>query len=270
VTGRSPLHLAGIYERRVNASLARIWENVFDWEHLAHLHDGTFADCVLMDRGLWGWQVMFTPLDGRPHVIELRADRANGRYTSTTLEGPGAGTEIRVTLKPVSAEAVDVLVAFHLPEGRPDRLHVLGEAYSAIYARLWDEDEAMMLAREKALSRPLEEGEAKTPLDLGDETAVRASLPLMFEKGRASYRLVELGSDLIAHAIVCPHWLGPLDEAPVSDGKVRCPWHGYRFDIVSQTCVEHPKLRLAPAPVIRIMNGRVIAGELRSCGYRPA
>jgi nitrite reductase/ring-hydroxylating ferredoxin subunit len=31
---------------------------------------------------------------------------------------------------------------------------------------------------------------------------------------------------------VCPHFGGPLDDAPVDDrGIVTCPWHGYRFDV---------------------------------------
>ena len=45
------LHLAGDYHRRVGASLDRIWENVFDWEHLAHLHDGSFRHCELLAQG---------------------------------------------------------------------------------------------------------------------------------------------------------------------------------------------------------------------------
>ena len=119
VTGRPALHLAGTYRRRVNASLARIWENVFDWEHLAHLHDGSFAECALLDRGPWGWRVALTPVGGATQEIEMRADRASGRYTSTTIAGAGAGSEIRVALTHVTSEQVDVVVEFHLPETAP-------------------------------------------------------------------------------------------------------------------------------------------------------
>ena len=33
---------------------------------------------------------------------------------------------------------------------RPERLVALGQAYAAVYDRLWDEDEAMMRERERA------------------------------------------------------------------------------------------------------------------------
>ena len=263
MTGLSALHLAGTYRRRVNASLARIWENVFDWEHLAHLHDGSFAECTLLDRGSWGWRVALTPVGGAARELEMRADRARGRYISTTFAGAGVGTEICVTLTPAATGQVDVLVEFHLPESRPDRLGVLGEAYAAVYARLWDEDEAMMQARERALGRRKSIGDATLAIDLGEERAVRAALPVGFELGGAPFRLVDLDGELIAHSAVCPHWLGPLDTAPVVEGEVRCPWLGYRFSVATGRCGAHPELRLAPAPVVRIEAGHVVVGPAR-------
>jgi hypothetical protein len=204
----SSLHLAGTYRRRVNASLERIWENVFDWEHLAHLHDGSFSDCVLVDSGLWGWSVDLTTLGGTPQRIDLRADREAGRYVSTTIEGSTKGTEIRVVLEPLGTNLVDVTVEFHLPETRPDRLEALGEAYCAAYAKLWDEDEVMMQARERALARRTTPDRTAPALDLGAEQAVRAMLPMPFEFGGAMFRLIELEGSLVAHSAVCPHWLG--------------------------------------------------------------
>jgi nitrite reductase/ring-hydroxylating ferredoxin subunit len=44
-------------------------------------------------------------------------------------------------------------------------------------------------------------------------------------------REVEVDGVRIRHATVCPHLGGPLDDAPMEDGCVRCPWHGYRFDL---------------------------------------
>ena len=253
------LNQAGTYRRRVHASLARIWENVFDWEHLAHLHRGSFAECDLLEKGPWGWRVALTPAGGAAQEIEMRADRARGRYTSTTIAGTGAGTEIRVALTPVATGQVDVLVEFHLPEQRPNRLASLGEAYAATYARLWDEDEAMMQARECALARRRTADRTALPLDLGAEQAVRANLPVAFELGGAPYRVIDLDGALVAHSTICPHWLGPLDDAPVIEGTVRCPWHGYRFDVASGACITRPELRMAPAPTIRIVAGRVFA-----------
>lgn len=253
------LHLAGRYDRRVEASVERIWENVFDWEHLAHLHDGSFAACALLDAGDWGWRVALTPAGGLSQEIEMRADRGAKRYVSTTVAGTGTGTEIRVSLRPVAAHVTDVAVEFHLPEARPERLAVLGAGYATTYARLWDEDEAMMRARETAVVRRFVARADAAPVDLGDERQVRAALPLTFDWGGAPFRLVALDGALVAHSTVCPHWLGPLDEAPVAAGEVRCPWHGYRFDVASGACAAHPEFRLAPAPAIRVEAGRVIA-----------
>lgn len=257
MTQEPTLHLAGVYHRRVKASLARIWENVFDWEHLAHLHDGSFAHCALIDRGPWGWRVELSAHGAASQVIEMRAERFAGHYRSTTIAGSGKGTEIRVSLQPIEPDLVDVTVEFHLPEERADRLATLGQAYVAIYSRLWDEDEVMMQAREHALKRKLR-NLAAASLDLGTEQAVRAALPMTFEFGNVSFRMIDLDGVLRAHSTVCPHWLGPLDQEPVCNGVIRCPWHGYRFDVADGTCREHPALRLSEPPNVRIIDGQVV------------
>lgn len=260
--GSTELALAGVYTRTVAASLDRIWENVFDWEHLAHLHESTFASCELIEHDNAGWRVALTFTSGAPaQIIELRADRANGRYVSTTLAGEGVGTEIRVMLTELAQHSTAVRVEFHLPEADDVRRAGLGEAYRAAYARLWDEDEAMMRHREAALARPRKSAPVGATVDLGCEAAVRDSLPLTFELGTEPFRLVELDGALHAHAATCPHWLGPLDESEVEQGAVRCPWHGYRFDVRSGRCVSGQPLALHPAPTITVVDGRVIAAR---------
>ena len=255
----TPLQLAGTYHRRVRASLRRIWENVHDWEHLAHLHADSFAACELLDRGSWGWRARLVVANSDEQVIELIVDPHRDRYVSTTLQGTGKGTEIRVQLTPLTAELTDVLVEFHVPETRPQRLAQISTAYAAVYERLWDEDEAMMRERERMLAATRSASAGPAELDLGGAAVVRAKLPLLFGLAGRSFRLVELNGALIAHSTVCPHWLGPLGDAPVEDGTVRCPWHGYRFDVVSGACVGHPPLKLDTAPAIRIEHGRVLA-----------
>ena len=262
----TPLHSAGEYHRRVGASLERIWENVFDWEHLAYLHNGSFQRCELLAEGEWGWRARLV-LAGRPaedgQTIELRADRVAGRYCSTTLSGAAVDTEIRVALTYVAEHETDVTVEFHLPESDPTRLAVLGVGYKAAYARLWDEDEDMMRQREAALSRP-RGVPTRLPLRLGPEGEVRSLLPLPFEWAGEPWRLVELDGELTIHSTICPHWLGPLDDAPVVDGAVRCPWHGYRFDVQSGRCLTKPELRLRPAPSVVVSSGDVwVSGEVR-------
>lgn len=254
------LALAGIYERSVTASLDRIWENVFDWEHLAHLHESSFAKCELIERHDAGWRVALTPQgSAATQVIDLRTDRENGRYVSTTLAGAGTGSEIRVTLAPRAQHLTDVRVEFHLPEFDEARLASLGQAYIATYARLWDEDETMMRQREAALTRPAKSISGVSPLDLGSEAAVRQALPLSFDFDSVAFHVVELDGALVAHASVCPHWLGPLSKEHGQPGTVHCPWHGYRFDIRTRRCLSEPALRLARAPSITVVDGRVRA-----------
>ncbi len=39
---------------------------------------------------------------------------------------------------------------------------------------------------------------------------------------------------------VCPHLGGPLLEAVIKDGVLRCPWHAYDFDLASGRCLTPP------------------------------
>jgi nitrite reductase/ring-hydroxylating ferredoxin subunit len=69
----------------------------------------------------------------------------------------------------------------------------------------------------------------------------------------------------------CPHSGAPLclgtllqrlagtpGTYAVSDGTVlRCPWHGWEFDVRSGTCPDEPSLRVATYPV-RVEDGRVL------------
>ena len=79
--------------------------------------------------------------------------------------------------------------------------------------------------------------------------------------------MLELDGELVAHAAVCPHWLGPLDAASLEDGALRCPWHGYRFDVRSGCNLDGRRLRLPPAPRVRV--GRDGAVELVFAGDGP-
>lgn len=43
--------------------------------------------------------------------------------------------------------------------------------------------------------------------------------------------------------MVCPHMGGPL-EAGTSDGEtIVCPWHGYRFSLITGELVDNPNER---------------------------
>lgn len=42
---------------------------------------------------------------------------------------------------------------------------------------------------------------------------------------------------------ICPHKMGPISCGRRQDNLVRCPWHGYWFDIQSGVCTPSLKLR---------------------------
>lgn len=198
------------------------------------------------------------PADSRPQIIEVRADKPAGRYVSATLEGPGAGSEVRTRLTALASDRTGIAVEFHVPESDPARLAIIGGRYRAIYERLWDEDEAMMVERERAWSAR-RANRATTPetVLLGSPEAVRAALPRLVEVGGERFRIVEVDGELVVHAATCPHWLGPLDAAEVVDGGIRCPWHGYVFDVRTGESCDGRGLTLATPPRLVLIDGQL-------------
>ncbi|MGH0028455.1 MAG: Rieske 2Fe-2S domain-containing protein [Myxococcota bacterium] len=254
----SDLTSVAVYRRTVHASIERVWENVHDWEHLPWLHAGSFSSIALVERGDWGWKARIG-LGAGEILLELVRERDAERYVSRTLEGPGARTEIWTTLTPVAKDRTDIEVEFLVPGVAPDAASKVGAGFTALYTRLWDEDEAMMQQRTAELARRDAPGDAPATVDLGPEAEVRGRLPLVAEIGGRRVRVIELDGEWIAHGAVCPHWLGPLDAAPVEDGRITCPWHGYRFDVRSgRRCDAASPMRLPPAPRVVVAEGRVL------------
>jgi nitrite reductase/ring-hydroxylating ferredoxin subunit len=243
-----------VYERTVAASLDRTWENVLDWEHLPWLHRESFSSIDCRDAGDWGWRarVGLRPGGGGGEILlELVTERDALRYVARTLEGSGAGTEIWTRLSPRGEGETGVAVSFHVPALPAAGAEALGAAFTKLYARLWDQDEAMMVRRSQRLAARQAKGggaAAVAPLALGRLASLRSRLPLVVELGGRPWRVVECGRELLAHAADCPHRLGPLDDVPLEAGCVRCPWHGYRFDVRTGASPDGRRLRLPPPP----------------------
>ncbi|MCP5059936.1 MAG: Rieske 2Fe-2S domain-containing protein [bacterium] len=250
------LSLAATYERTVAASLERVWENVHDWEHLPSLHSAAFCEIELEESGPWGWRARVqTPPRGAGEdlVIELRREDDAERYHARTLRGPGVGADTVTTLTPESDVATRVEVAFWVPVPDQAQAEAIGKGMVALYTRLWDEDEAMMVHRQAFLdgripgvARP----GARASVALGSEAELRASLPTVVDAHGEPFRILEFEGELFAHSTVCPHLGAPLDEAPAIDRHIVCPWHGYRFSLVDGSNPEHPRCRMrVPARV---------------------
>jgi nitrite reductase/ring-hydroxylating ferredoxin subunit len=262
--GSAALTHVGAYRRRVRAEIGRIWENVLDWEHLPWLHRTTFSDVRLIEARRDGWcaSAGLQPAAGGERIgIETRLERGVRRYLTLTTDGPGMGTEIWTLLEPASEESTDIEVRFLVPGVPSGRAAAIGDAYVRLYARLWEEDEAMMMRRTELLGRgvsgaasperpaPSASDRAEATLRLGSLESLRPRLPLPVELDGRRYRLVALGDEIVAHATTCPHFLGPLEEGAIADGCVQCPWHGYRFDVRTGQCMEHAGFRLDVARV---------------------
>ena len=261
--GSPELTCVAVYQRTVAASLERVWENVRDWEHLPWLHRSSFRSIECVDSGAWGWRArvgLQAASTGSEILIELRIEPERLRYVTRTLEGAGRGTEIWTRLDPVDDARTDIAVEFQLPDVAPEAADSLGAVFTRLYTGLWDEDEAMMRRRAAELSsRPARADVVPGAVALGSLGQLRARLPLRVEYAGRRFRVVEIDGTLLAHATVCAHALGPLDAAEVEDGCVRCPWHGYRFDVRTGRSADGRGLRLATAPrvVVDAESGQV-------------
>jgi hypothetical protein len=207
-----------VYERTVGASLERVWENVLDWEHLPWLHRTTFGHVRLLAAARDGWRAEASlRAGGAPFVVDVALERAELRYHSRTTAGPGAGTDIVTSLTPVAEHATAIRVEFLVPGVPAEHRAAVGAGYVQLYTRLWDEDEAMMTRRQALLDGRLA------------DTA----------------REVEVDGARVRFGTACPHRGGPLDAAPVQDGCITCPWHGYRFDVRTRRSTDSDRLCLS-------------------------
>ena len=193
------------YHRTIGASLDRVRENVLDWEHLPWLHPETFAHVRLLERRGDGFRVESAMRGTATDSLDIDVTFEPGglAYHSRTVRGRGEGTDIVTRLERVAPHTTRIAVEFLVQDVAPERAHRVGAFYTRLYALLWDQDEAMMKRRQTVLDGRLATG----------------------------MREVQVHGARVRHATVCPHLGGPLDDAPVEDGCIRCPWHGYRFDL---------------------------------------
>ncbi len=266
---RSPeLVVASVYTREIGASLERVWENVYDWEHLPWLHSEAFGEIERLASGGWGWHARVGLRGGGESEIELVTDEPGRRYVARTLTGRGAPTEIWTALDPTGPDTTAIRVEFCVPPRESEQaLRHLGEQYVSLYTLLWSQDEEMMQGRESALTEGPVPAAGGAVVALGDLEALRARLPLIVEHGGRSFRVVEVDGELLAHAVRCPHLLGPLDECGIVDGRIVCPWHGYAFDVRTGASADGRGLRLAAAPRVEVDPA---SGEVRLRAREPS
>lgn len=252
----SQLPHVGTYRRVLPVSLERMYENALDWEHLPFVHDTSFQSIDCLAAGPWGWRARTVAAGGGASEIELRLDRSCRRWITRTLEGPNQGAEIWTHAFAIEPFRVDIVVDFFVPGVAAESREKVGQLYAGLYARLYDEDVAMMVERQRQLDRRVERSQAQTrEVALGSRAAL--SLPLKVEVGSRVYVLNESEGTLVVYPALCPHQLGPLEDAEINEGVVTCPWHGYRFDVASGECLSGHTCRFTDVPVIEENDGQV-------------
>lgn len=236
------------YTRELPVSLERMLENALDWEHLPHLHRTTFSDGTLLDHAgdFWEARLRLAGYGGLSQVVRLTLDPDAGVWISEVRSGVSKGMSIHTTAVASGPRTLTVDVRFRVPGRRPWNPW-LGRQMVATYRRLYDEDEGMMVERQRQLdtARPRDDA----PVRLGTEAEIGAP-GFTFAKGGRVFSVGRVDGHWIAWSALCPHWLGPLAGQDVIDGCVECPWHGYRFDVRSGRCIDRP-LKLMPAPTLR-------------------
>ena len=68
--------------------------------------------------------------------------------------------------------------------------------------------------------------------------------------GRRSLCVTRSGDRYGALDNHCPHQGGPLGEGSIEGGWLRCPWHGYEYDMKTGECVGDRRLKLRSYDVI--------------------
>lgn len=233
----------GTYRRNLRVNLERMYENALDWEHLPHVHADSFAGIDCIDSGDWGWRATLTDHGGGKSVVELALDRDCGRWITRTLSGPAQGSEIWTQVQVRTPTELTVVVDFFVPGIEPEQREPVGAIYAEVYRRLYDEDEAMMIERQTQLEQRVQ---STTQLEVKLPPLAQLQLPHEFECAGRPCVLREEAGVLLAHPAACPHQLAPLRTAIIEGGELRCPWHGYQFDLTTGACTTGALCRLSP------------------------
>ena len=240
------LVLAASSSREVAASIERIFENVFDWEHLPHLHKDSFAAIELIEENPHGFKARLASV-ARPErfdLVEVFVERDAQRYWNLTSREGQPLAEVQVRLEALGDNTTRINLEFFL---RPQQA-AFGPDFARNYNILWDEDEAMMIARQHYLDARISTDSSADEISLGSLGALLAQLPIHVDLAGRRYTLSADGMDVLVFDATCPQWGGPLRQIAPKTGF--CPWHGYRFDLITgrelngRPCKLRPPARL--------------------------
>lgn len=260
----SDLHFLGNYVRRLPVSIERMMENAYDWEHLPFVHATTFSSIDLLDSGPWGWRAktgLTENAGGGYQLLDLLVDQQKNYWATSIYEGSGTGIEIHTQATAIAAHEIEIDVKFYMAE-KPENQASSDMAHLYLkqqYAALYDEDLALMSARQISLDDQLRWKNAIEPsnahrVGVTSELDPEKIYVIETEKGRFCLRRWQ--GHWIVHSAVCPHAFGPLDESAIDkDGTLTCPWHGYQFNVETGENTDKKCKALAVPPALQEAEG---------------
>ena len=80
------------------------------------------------------------------------------------------------------------------------------------------------------------------------------------ELGGEPVALFNVAGEIRAVQNTCLHRGGPLAEGELDGDLVTCPWHGWRYDIVSGECRNNPAAQLKTYEV-KVENGEILLSK---------
>ena len=246
----------GTYRRVLPVNLERMFENALDWEHLPHLHSSSFGALELVEAAGWGWRARVQNLDGSWSLIELRLDRRQRRWVTRNLEGPNAGAEIWTYVIERAPNELEIFVDFFVPGVPEGSREKVGRAYARAYEVLYDEDVEMMVGRQQALDVRVE-GVSRGDQERLVGAARELTVPLVAEFAGRELIINRVGDDWVVYPARCPHMLAPLEGVALEQGALRCPWHGYEFDVRSGRCLTGQACQLAVVAAVEERDGDI-------------
>lgn len=249
----------GSYRRRLPVSIERMYENTLDWAHLPHLHESSFVEIRCLDSGAWGWRAEVGNVgfsNSLYSLIELKLDRQARRWITRNLAGPNEGAEIWTHVFVKGENMLDVVVDFYVPDVPPEAKEKVGLAFAKAYEQLYDEDVAMMVERQQQIDRRVEGFDRSEILVIGP--ANELALPALVTLSRRDFVVNQIADEWLAYAARCPHQMGPLIESPVVEGEVRCPWHGFTFNVRTGDCTSGAACQLTESPIVAVDDNGVL------------
>lgn len=266
------LHYLGNYTRTLPISMARMMENAYDWEHLPYVHASSFASINIIDSGKWGWRALVglpEASGGGTQLLDLLVDEPKGYWATTIFSGAGEGVQIHTQATSRSGHEIDIDVRFYLPEDPGKEFADFMLPYlQQQYATLYDEDEVLMAGRQTALDdkkRWLNANTSSSEHIVGALSDLSKDQTHIVETNQGRFCVRHWNGQWIAHSAVCPHLLGPLDDSKIEgDGTITCPWHDYKFDVLTGENIGtgahngNPCRALSPAPNLIERDGALI------------